>query len=225
MKKYLILGGTSGIGLELSKTLAERNLTIIACGRRKMEDMNNITYISLDVKEINFSSKLNSILDAYKPDIAIYSTGTGFENEKLNTELDMDVIGTNIIGFTIFCNNCIKYFENRGFGHLIGITSVAALISSAEAPSYSASKAYQMKFLQGLRMRSRKNKNIIITEIRPGFVRTAMMKGKGHFWILEPEMAAKRIVSAIDRGVKISYISLRWKILGLLIKTIPEKLL
>ena len=222
MNTVLIMGATSGVGLELANQYAQSGFYVLSCGRRKIESKNNIFHIEIDVTNDSFESKLKNILEEFRPEIAIYSSGVGFENMKLRSEIDSQVINTNVIGFTVFCNECIRHFEERGTGHLISITSVASLVSSAEAPSYSATKAYQVRFLQGLRMRCKTNNHISITEIRPGFIKTAMMKGDFLFWVLEPRLASARIIKAISRKRKITYISLRWKLLGNILRFLPE---
>ena len=43
---------------------------------------------------------------------------------------------------------------------------------------------------------------IVVTDIRPGFVDTAMAKGEGLFWVASPHKAARQIYRAIERKAK-----------------------
>lgn len=53
------------------------------------------------------------------------------------------------------------------------------------APAYNASKAYQINYTEGLRKKTAKLPYpIYITDVRPGFVDTAMAKGRGCFGLL-----------------------------------------
>ena len=66
------------------------------------------------------------------------------------------------------------------------------------APAYNASKAYQINYLEGLRLKVAKTKNpIYVTDIRPGFVDKDMTKGEGQFWVATKEKAAWQIFGII----------------------------
>ncbi|MGD9581879.1 MAG: oxidoreductase, partial [Vampirovibrionia bacterium] len=62
------------------------------------------------------------------------------------------------------------------------------------------------------------NKNIIISDVQPGFVDTDMAKGDKMFWVASPQKAAKQIFSAIKNKKKFVYITRRWLIAGLLLR-------
>lgn len=80
----------------------------------------------------------------------------------------------------------------------------------ADAPVYSASKAYVSNFLQGLRYKSIKaRKNICVTTIEPGFVDTAMAKGGCLFWVASPEEATRQTYRAIKEKKKHAYVTRR----------------
>jgi short-subunit dehydrogenase len=69
---------------------------------------------------------------------AIIVGTSDFDIEKETIDLNVTVF-TNIIGWTI------NYFEEQHYGHLAAITSAAGLRGSRQAPSYNASKSYQIK--------------------------------------------------------------------------------
>lgn len=50
-----------------------------------------------------------------------------------------------------------------------------------------------------------------------------MTKGtKGLFWLISPESAAKMILKSASKGRKISYIPARWRLVMIIIKSIPS---
>ena len=104
----------------------------------------------------------------------------------------------------------------------MGISSVAGLRGDYLAPSYAASKAYQINYLEGLRIKAAKTKlPIFITDIRPGFVNTAMAKGDGLFWVAPVEKAATQIFQAVVKKRNIVYVTKRWKLMAYLLKLLP----
>jgi short-subunit dehydrogenase len=72
---------------------------------------------------------------------------------------------------------------------------------------------------------SKSNSSIHVTDVRPGFVDTAMAKGDGLFWVSPVEKAAEQIYAAIKRKKKVVYISKRWRLISYILETIPYSIL
>jgi len=118
-------------------------------------------------------------------------------------------------------------FKNQQFGHLVGISSIASLRGNRAAPVYFASKAYQKAYLESLYIKTKsiKSKKVFITDIRPGFVDTAMALGDGIFWLVSLEKAVKQIHTAIKKKKRVAYISKRWRLIAWVLKIAPAWLL
>jgi len=102
--------------------------------------------------------------------------------------IENETIKTNVTGFATLVNVAMRHFTAKGSGHLVGISSLAALRCGRESPAYNASKAFESNYLEGLRQKLRKSRlSIIITDVKPGFVDTAMVKGDGIFWAAPAE--------------------------------------
>ncbi|HLA50420.1 MAG TPA: oxidoreductase, partial [Thermodesulfovibrionia bacterium] len=94
---------------------------------------------------------------------------------------------------------------------------------SGDSPAYNASKAFMSNYLEGLRQKTIKLKiPIVVTDIQPGFVNTAMAKGEGLFWVASPEKAAKQIFKAIESKKRHAYITKRWRIIAWLLTISPD---
>ena len=90
------------------------------------------------------------------------------------------------------------------------------------APAYSASKAYQINYMEALRKKAFKSgSRIHVTDIRPGLVNTAMAKGDGLFWVMPVEKVASQIISAIRRQKSKTYVTKRWHVLAIINKNLP----
>jgi len=117
----------------------------------------------------------------------------------------------------------MNYFQKQGSGHLANISSIAGLLGNGIAPSYNATKAYQINYFNGLRKKVKKLKlRIYLTDIRPGFVDTAILKGNGLFWIAPVDKAAKQIYAAIRKKKKKVYITKRWALIAFIIRLKPS---
>lgn len=126
-------------------------------------------------------------------------------------------------GFVAMVNVAFKYFVKRGVGHIVGISSIASLRGNGSAPAYNASKSFVSNYLEGLRQKAYKlGIPIIITDIQPGFVDTAMAQGEGLFWVASPEKAALQIYKKIVVKKKHAYISKRWRSIAWLLKIMPN---
>jgi len=89
-------------------------------------------------------------------DLVVISAGTGHLNDGLDWDLENEAIKTNVTGFAVMANVAMKHFVKRGSGHLVGISSIAALRGGRQAPAYNASKAFESNYLEGLRQKVRK---------------------------------------------------------------------
>jgi len=158
-------------------------------------------------------------------DLIIISAGTGFINPELDWDKENETIAVNVAGFTAIANVAIHYFLKNGAGHLVNISSIAALRGSGSTPAYNASKAFESIYMDGLRHKIAKlHLPITITDIQPGFVDTAMAQGEGLFWVASPDEAAKQIYQAIKRKKKHAYITKRWRLIAWFFKFAPDRI-
>ncbi len=232
MKKAIIIGASSGIGMGLAQLLVEKGYRVGITGRRadllenlrKEQPGNYITRV-FDVTDLrNIPGHLASLVSQLGGmDLMIISSGTGENNDKLDFSIEKNTISTNVSGFTAIADWSYNYFIQQGHGHLTGITSVAGIRGNRMAPAYSATKSYQIIYLEGLRIKGKKSGlPVYITDIRPGFVDTAMAKSELKFWVSPVRKASLQIYKAIQRKKGVIYITRRWSIIGFLMKIMPR---
>lgn len=232
MKKIIIIGATSGIGRGLAELYVQEDCLIGIVGRREnllkeicTLDKNRLFYQACDIThtEITISCLEAFVNKIGGMDLLIICAGTGELNPNLSYLLEEPTIRTNVIGFTSIADWGFRYFEQQKGGHLVTISSVGGIRGSGIAPAYNASKAYQINYMEGLRQKATKSPYLIYTtDIRPGFVDTAMAKGDGLFWVTPVEKAVKQIKKAISRKKKIAYISKRWRYVATLFRILPS---
>ena len=234
MNKAIIVGATSGIGKELAKILAENHYKVGITGRRtalltelKQSNPDAFCISTFDISDTETSilhlEALVAELDGL--DLLFISSGTGDFNDKLDFSIEKRTIDTNVLGFTCVADWAFNFFEKQKHGHIAAISSVAGLRGNRSVPSYNATKAFQINYLEALRQKAKHLRlPITITDVRPGFVNTAMAKGDGQFWVAPVEKAGKQIFTAIRQKKKIVYITKRWWLIAALLKHIPRQI-
>ena len=236
MKTAIVFGGTSGIGKAISEILIREGYKVVVTGRRleKLEVLKNqyadqVYIVQNDIQKVDEVEKVfDNIVKEFKTiDLIIQSSGVGYINSKLDWKKEVDTIQTNVLGVTKLYDLSFNLFRKQGFGHLVGISSIASLRGSRSAPAYFSSKAYQKAYLESLYINAKTihSKKVFITDIRPGFVDTAMALGDGIFWLVPLEKAAKQIYSAIQKKKRVAYISKRWALIAFVLKIVPSWLL
>ena len=234
----VIIGASSGIGEALARQLNREGWRLGLLARRldRLEAIRQTlapeTVVRrFDVTDDAAATILEDVLDEFGGvDLVVISAGTGHPNRDLNAELDVDTVTVNVLGFMKTAQVAMRHFLRRGRGHLVGISSIAALRGNREGAAYAASKAFQSVYLDGLRDLARQSRlPIAVTEVQPGFVDTAMMKTERPLptvarWLLvsSPAEAARQIVRAVRKRAKHAYITRRYWLAALILKLLPR---
>ena len=230
----IIIGATSGIGRALFEKYATNGNRIGIVGRRThlLDELyqehpdTTITATADITKQDEIARAIDILYSELKHiDLAIVCSGTGDINASLDYAVERPTIDTNVMGWTFVVDTLYNIFEQQGHGHLVAITSAGGLRGEPMAPAYSASKAYQINYMEALRKKAYKSGNHIhITDIRPGLVNTAMAKGEGLFWVMSVEKVASQIITAIRKKMSKAYVTKRWNILAIINKNLPYAL-
>jgi len=222
----LIVGATSGIGKALWQHYVSQNHNVAIMGRRaellktlKAEAPTHTFSYEADIANISLLNQtFNKMLtEIHSLDLVIICAGIGELNPQLEISTELSTIATNVAGWTNIVDRTYSLFEEQGFGHLVTITSVGGLQPTPIAPSYSASKAFQINYTKSLQAKAKKTK-LNITEIRPGLVDTRMAKGEGLFGVMPLSKVVQQIIKAIDRKQKLCIVTKRWRLLNYLLK-------
>lgn len=234
MKHALIIGASSGIGKDLAEILVKNNYFVVITGRRenllKQIAQTNPECYSYKVHDVTDLESCETLFKEVKAalktiDLIVYSSGVGGPNYKLDWELEKPTLDTNVLAATKIYGLAYNLFKEQGFGHLVGISSIASIRGNRHVPAYFASKAFQASYLESLWMKATRSKaEIFVTDIQPGFVDTSMAIGKT-FWMADSKKAANQIFSAIKKRKKKAYITKRWALVAFVLKWVPTKLL
>ena len=232
MKSAIIIGASSGIGRALAVVLSLDGYRVGVVARRtellarlQAELAGPCVIKTVDVSQPELAMPLlRELIDELRDvELFIVSAGTGFDNATLEWEPERETIAVNVLGFAGIVNVAVAHLEARGSGHLVGISSLAALRGNRVAPAYAASKAFASNYLQSMRYRFKKSKlPIVVTDVLAGFVDTAMAKAEQRFWVASPQTAARQIVAAIRGRKQRVYVTRRWRLIGWLMQIVPD---
>ena len=224
MKKAIVVGASSGIGMEVARLLLKQGWKVGVAARRidLLKTIGDVETEQIDVTKPEATQQLQHLIERVGGmDLFFYASGIGKQNRELKENIELATVETNAVGFTRMIGEAYRYFAQQGHGHIAAISSIAgtkglgpapsysathghiAAISSiagtkglGPAPSYSATKALQNVYLQALEQQANaRDLDICFTDIRPGFVDTALLNGNFKYpMMLKPEAVAQDIV-------------------------------
>lgn len=238
MKRAIVIGASSGIGREVARLLLQEGW-VVGVAARRVELLGTIGQVQveqIDVTAEDATLRLRSLIGKLGGmDLFFYASGIGKQNRELHENIELRTVETNALGFIRMIGEAYRYFAERSerqraanetpeVGHIAAITSIAGTKGLGPAPSYSATKAMQNIYLEALEQQAHaRNLPIRFTDIRPGFVDTALLSGDFHYpMMLRPEQVARDIVSAIHARRHVRVIDWRYRLLTALWRCIPR---
>lgn len=231
MKRIIILGATSGIGLEVAKGYIAAGWQVGAAGRsvERLEALRatapeRVVTQLIDITSQDAPERLAELIARLGGcEVLLNCAGIGFNNPTLDPAREIATTQTNVVGFTRIMTAAFDYFRRQGGGHLAAISSIAGTKGIGTAAAYSASKRYQTTYLDALAQLSRmENLGIRITDIRPGFVDTPLLREGNYPLLMQPTKVATRIIHALQHKRRRIVIDRRYAVLVFFWRLIPE---
>lgn len=237
MKKILIVGATSAMAEACARLWAQQgdHLFLAARNAQQLQSLaadltaRGATKVGSRVFDANQHEQHAALLaEATQTlgglDTVLIAHGTLTDQDRGQTDVAYALaeIGTNGLSVVALLTLVANQLERQGRGAIAVISSVAGDRGRQSNYVYGSAKAMVSAFTSGLRQRLAK-KGVHVVTVKPGFVDTPMTAHlpKGPLWA-KPEQVAKDISQAIDKGRRIVYTPGFWKIIMLIIKSIPE---
>jgi len=195
----LVVGNSDGIGLALTRELLRLGWTVLGLSRSDSPVRHeSYRHVRMPVQEPDYAPRLKPLLSPAPPDLCVYCVGIGQPLDLSRMEQEAEVFEVNLTAMVKTAACVIPLMVRRGSGHFIGISSMADELVSAEAPSYSASKAGFSSYLEGLALALRP-KGVYVTNVRFGFVDTKMAKGDMKPFMMSVDRAVHHLLTCIER--------------------------
>ncbi len=230
-QRIIIMGGTSGIGLETARACINAGWRVGVAGRRlellerlRLEAPEQVEIAQIDITQEQASGQLDELIKRMGGmDCYLHVSGIGFQNMALEPSIEERTIETNCAGFTRMVDTVYSYFRQRGEGHIAVVSSIAGTMGLGSAPAYSATKRYQNTYIEALaQLNHMQELKIRFTDIKPGFVKTDLLNdGKHYPMLLSPERVAQRILRALKRKERSVIIDWRYALLVFAWRLIP----
>jgi NAD(P)-dependent dehydrogenase (short-subunit alcohol dehydrogenase family) len=186
-KTAVVIGGTSGIGLALTKGLALAGANVVATGRRKdlvrsaadevCRSGRRSLALTSDVQDQSSIEALHQAVCAEfgHVDILVNCAGTtkrtptlGVSQAEWNNILDVNLNGT-LRACQVFGRKMIE----RHYGRIINIASLSSFVALYEVAAYAASKAAVASLTKSLAIEWAQH-GVCVNAIAPGVFRTEL---------------------------------------------------
>lgn len=239
MAVALVTGGTSGIGAEFARQLAQRgyDLVLVARDEARLESSAEtlralggaVEILPADLSDRDAVARVATRLeDPSRPiDVLVNNAGFGMHIPLTSTELDQLDLGFDVMcrAVLVLSGAAARGMRDRGEGRIINVSSIAGLLTMG---AYSAIKAWVTSFSEGLSVELR-GTGVGVTAVLPGWVRTefhqrAAIKTSSipnSLW-LSPEQLVAASLSDVDRGKVISIPTVRYRVLVGLLRHAPK---
>ncbi|UWU69191.1 SDR family oxidoreductase [Bradyrhizobium sp. NC92] len=234
-KSVLVLGGSSDIGRAAARAFAKAGYDVGLAGR-------DLAALEPDAADLRARYKVEvglhtfDVLDTASfegfvaglpalPDVVISIVGLLGVQQQAESDLGhaTAIMRSNYEGPALILGLFAEKFLSRGSGTLVGVSSVAGDRGRASNYVYGSAKAGFSAFLSGLRARASRGGVHVVT-VKPGFVRTRMTEGMKLIGPLtvEAPVVGDAILRAVENKTDIVYVSAKWRLVMLIIKTLPE---
>ena len=208
--KALITGASSGIGLDMARYLAtmKYELILVARDKKKLEDIQEslptkVTIIVADLANEQKVKELYVLLKKENIDILINNAGFGAFGNFTETDLNKEMIDTNIRAVHILTKSFLKDMEKNNYGYILNVASSAAFQPGPLMATYYATKSYVYQLTEALYYeQKKKGSKVHISVLCPGPVATNFNNVAGVKFGVKPLKSSYVAKYAIDSMFK-----------------------
>lgn len=239
-KVVVVTGASGGIGSALAELMAQHEcqLGLIARNREKVEELagrireSGAVAVS-STADVGNREELQAAIEHCRSQLGPIDTfvacaglGDADRIAPFDAAHFEELMRVNWVGLINGVHAVLPEMIERRQGHLVAISSLRGYKGLPGFAGYSATKAAVNTFMDGLRVDLR-DFGVNTTTVCPGYVRTAMTESKSFRmpWIMEPNIAARKILTAIVRKRKVADFPWQLRLLMSITRSLPDWLI
>lgn len=195
----LVTGANRGIGFEIARQLASKDITVLIGARDKTkgaEAQEKMAAQDLDVHvtlldvtdQTSIQAAIGKIKDKFgRLDVLVNNAGIMIDPQTRILELSItlfeNTLETNSFGPLLLSQACIPIMKENGYGRIVNMSSTLGSLtdiinpessySEVQSPAYRLSKTL-LNGITALLARELRGTNILVNSVCPGWVRTQM---------------------------------------------------
>jgi NAD(P)-dependent dehydrogenase (short-subunit alcohol dehydrogenase family) len=238
-RRAIVVGASSGIGAAIARRLVHEGYRVAALARRGGE-LEKLAHecvplarssggsLAVLVHDVHDTSAVPALFEGAARQLGgvfllVYAAAImpDIGRDEYDTTKDLDQVAVNLSGCIAWCNAAAALFRTQRAGTIVGISSIAGDRGRKGNPAYTTTKAAMNTFLEALRNRLAES-GVHVCTVKPGFVDTAMTRGKMTFWLISADRAAELTLDAARSRANVRYVPRRWWLVGTVIRAIPS---
>ncbi len=224
IQRALITGASSGIGEEFARQLARRGSHLILVARRRerldeiAEELKQAYHVDVEALTADLSTTegietaAKAIRRTRDLDLLVNNAGFGVPGAFHDNvfSLEQNMVRVHVEAVNVLSRAAVEGMVERGRGGIINVASLTGFGPTPGSVNYSATKAYIIRFSQGLALEM-KPFGVTVQALCPGFTHTgfhytpelidAFEKGMFPWWMwMRVERVVFRSLRCLDLG-------------------------
>lgn len=241
-KNILITGASSGLGAGMAREFASRGCNLALCARRidRIEELRReLTAAHPGIKvvvrelDVNNYDQVFTVFRQFRDDLGtldrvIVNAGMG-KGASLGTgyfKANRQTAETNFVAALAQCEAAMEIFRAQKSGHLVAISSIAAMRGMPRAQTvYAATKAGLKALAEGIRL-DVAGTPIKVSTIYPGYIRSEINEKVKHTpFMVDTETGCRALVRAIEsEKAEASVPAWPWTLIGWALRNLPASM-
>lgn len=197
MKNALVTGGSSGVGLELSKILVQKGFQLfwvskseeeLQIGMQALQALQanvQVRFMAIDLCQAGASQKVFAWIESLgeKMDLVVNNAGFGSYGftHQIDLENEVRMIHLNVLNTYLLTRLFLEKFIQLDSGCIINVSSITAFQPVARMNTYAATKAFIRHFTLGLQEELEiQNSNVRTLTILPAAIKNTGFSKEAH---------------------------------------------
>ena len=238
-RSALVTGASSGIGEQIARVLAERDVSLTLVARRKerldalaaeLRSRVAVEVVVADLTDDEDCARIEHRLADHPVDLLVNNAGVGTVGSfhELPRAGEVDEVRLNVLALLRLTHAGLQSMVAAGRGAVLNVGSLAGDQPLRGSATYAATKSFVTTFTESVAAEL-KGTGVTITVVKPGFTYTDInAEGApdpaslmGRMW-MQADYVARCAVDAAAKGQLICVPGAQWKVVNGLVQTLPR---